>query len=160
MQSKVLSWKNRGQWVWVWCLQSFRFECFQSLRPVRCAGWDGTFCRSFLGRLNEPVQGRALCCINPGGRGCYDNTLTCVHRVCKDLRLHPVWGEETPGGWCKVAAGTRERMLGFGNPRGPDSLHRGKGSSGVCSGHGGRQEGERRLCSSSPRLERPYQGTG
>jgi hypothetical protein len=43
-----------------------------------------------------------------------------------------------------------ERMLGYGNPRGPDSLTRGKGSSGVCSGHGGRQEGEQRLCSSSP----------
>lgn len=51
---------------------------------------------------------------------------TAVHRVCKDMWLHPVWGEEAPGGWCEAAAGNGGRLLGCRNPRGPGLLTRGK----------------------------------
>lgn len=62
---------------------------------------------------------------------------TSVLRVCKDLWLHPVWGEEAPGGWYKVAAGTRRKDAGIQEPQRTRLTTRGKGSSRVCCGHGG-----------------------
>lgn len=60
--------------------------------------------------------------------------------VYKDIWVHPVRGEEAPGGCWEVAAGTRKKDAGMQEPQGQAPLTRGEGGSRGCSGHGGRQK--------------------
>lgn len=119
-------------------VQTFRLECLQSPGLSACVGWTEPF--TDLPRTMDAImQGRAWRCIYPGGGGATIPS-TAVRGVYEDTRVHPVWGEEAPGGWWEAAAGPRSKDAGM-EPRpegGP--LTRAEGGGRGCRGHGGRQK--------------------